>query len=188
VSPILGIIASSKFAAAGDFESIATASVGSGGVADVEFTSIPATYTHLQLRVLSRTTRSGQNFNNVALQINSDTGANYNAHLLRGDGSSAISDNDVSASSLIFNAQAAADATASVMGAFVMDILDYANTNKYKTVRSLFGVDNNGSGLVGLMSGAWRSTSAITSIKLFSVASGNLAQYSHFALYGIKGA
>jgi hypothetical protein len=47
---ILGIIASSRLAAVGDFESIATVSVGSGGAADVEFTSIPATYTHLQIR------------------------------------------------------------------------------------------------------------------------------------------
>jgi hypothetical protein len=39
---ILGIIASSRLAAVGDFESIATVSVGSGGAADVEFTSIPA--------------------------------------------------------------------------------------------------------------------------------------------------
>jgi hypothetical protein len=50
---ILGIIASSKLSAVGDYESIATVTVGSGGAANVEFTSIPATYTHLQLRLLA---------------------------------------------------------------------------------------------------------------------------------------
>jgi hypothetical protein len=46
---ILGIIASSKLtAAAGDFESIATVTVGSGGSAVISFTSIPSTYAHLQ--------------------------------------------------------------------------------------------------------------------------------------------
>jgi hypothetical protein len=40
--PILGIIASSRLAAVGDFESIATVTVGGGGSANVEFTSIPA--------------------------------------------------------------------------------------------------------------------------------------------------
>jgi hypothetical protein len=52
---ILGIIASSRLAAVGDYESIATVSVGGGGAADVEFTSIPGTYTHLQIRALSIT-------------------------------------------------------------------------------------------------------------------------------------
>jgi hypothetical protein len=37
------------------------------------------------------------------------------------------------------------------------------------------------------MSSLWMSTSAITSIKLYPN-TGNWAQYSHFALYGIKGA
>jgi hypothetical protein len=30
-----------------------------------------------------------------------------------------------------------------------LDILDYANTNKYKTVRSLSGLDTNGAGVSG---------------------------------------
>jgi predicted patatin/cPLA2 family phospholipase len=76
---------------------------------------------------------------------------------------------------------------ANIFGAGVIDILDYANTNKYKTVRALSGHDNNGSGYVNFESGLWMSTSAITSIKLFTA--GNVyAQYTQFALYGIKGA
>jgi hypothetical protein len=62
--PILGIIASSKLTAAvGDFESIATVTVGGGGAATVEFTSIPATYTHLQLRYIAQKTSNGSNYN-----------------------------------------------------------------------------------------------------------------------------
>ena len=76
----------------------------------------------------------------------------------------------------------------STFGAVVIDILDYANTNKYKTIRSLSGTDyNNTSGAVGLFSGSWRNTNAITTIKI-TASSANLAQYSQFALYGIKGA
>ena len=67
----------------------------------------------------------------------------------------------------------------------VIDILDYANTNKYKTVRALHGSDANGSGLIALRSGNWRSTSAITRIDL-TPSSNNFKQYSHFALYGVK--
>lgn len=70
--------------------------------------------------------------------------------------------------------------------AVVVDILDYANTNKNKTIRVLAGVDNNGSGEVALNSGLWPSTSALNTIKILTT-SGNLNQYSSFALYGIKG-
>jgi hypothetical protein len=57
------------------------------------------------------------------------------------------------------------------VGASILDILDYANTNKYKTIRLLAGVDVNGTvatfgGVVGLTSGLWQNTNAITSIKL----------------------
>jgi predicted patatin/cPLA2 family phospholipase len=77
--------------------------------------------------------------------------------------------------------------TASTFGAGVIDILDYADTNKFKTTRTLNGVSSNASSAIDyifLVSGLWRSTSAITSITLTG---NNFAQYSHFALYGIKG-
>jgi hypothetical protein len=71
----------------------------------------------------------------------------------------------------------------------VIDILDYANTNKYKTYRVLSGVDTNGTSPVGYVdfeSALWLSTSAVNSITI-TLPSGNYAQYSQFALYGIKG-
>ena len=78
--------------------------------------------------------------------------------------------------------------TASAYGGGVLDILDYANTNKYKTIKILDGYDNNGSGFVdGVRSGTWLSTSAMTSFTITNPASTNWVQYSHFALYGIKG-
>jgi hypothetical protein len=82
--------------------------------------------------------------------------------------------------------------TGGSFGVSIVDILDYANTNKYKTVRVLSGVDFNGTlagygGYVGPLSGNWRNTSAITSIKI-NAQTGNFTQYSQFALYGIKGA
>jgi len=74
---------------------------------------------------------------------------------------------------------------ANIRGGFIVDILDYANTNKYKTVRSLNGNDANGSGSMNLSSNVWLSTAAITSLTLSS--SSDFRQYSSFALYGIKG-
>ena len=78
-----------------------------------------------------------------------------------------------------------ANSTANCFGVAVIDILDYANTNKYKTYRSLTGGDANGSGQVLLRSSNWRSTSAVTSMTLYPGV-GNFTQYSSFALYGIK--
>jgi hypothetical protein len=75
--------------------------------------------------------------------------------------------------------------TANAYGCFVMDILDYANTNKYKTVKTIVGSDTNGAGAAELTSAYYGSTSTISSLT-FSARDANLAQYSSFALYGVK--
>lgn len=182
MSPILGIIASSKFAAVGDFESIATVTVGSGGAANVEFTSIPGTYTHLQIRLISSNT--GANNQSSTLIFNSDTGSNYSYHRLYGTGSGTGADAAANASGILV---AVETNTSSTFGASIIDVLDYKNTDKYKTVRSLTGWENNSDGRLFFLSGNWRSTSAITSIKI-TPQTNNFAQYSHFALYGCKSA
>jgi len=177
---ILGIIASSKLGDAGDFESIATYSVGSGGSATITFSSIPATFAHLQIRaILKQSIGSG-----AFARFNSDTGSNYARHRLQGNGATASAAGDASQDKVLINtSQGFSD-----FGTIVMDILDYANTNKYKTERHLFGIDLNGSGAVGLESNLWQSTSAITQIEFISPNGGNYAEYSHFALYGIRSA
>jgi hypothetical protein len=68
----------------------------------------------------------------------------------------------------------------------VTDILDYANTSKYKTVRTLTGIDVNGNGNIRLASGIWmNSPDAVSSITL-TASSGNFNTYTTFSLYGIK--
>jgi hypothetical protein len=181
--PILGIIASSKLGVVpGDFESIATTTVGSGGVASVTFSSIPATYTHLQIRGIVQLEQSGE----MDLQFNSDTAANYSYHRIYGSGSSVVVEGAANTSQATVGYYVSA---ASIFNGFVIDILDYANTSKYKTIKSLNGTDTNGGGLIVFDSSSWRSTSAITSIKFFSKdISRDLNQYSSFALYGIRSA
>jgi hypothetical protein len=189
VSPILGIWASqnySRYSLPTSFESIATATVGSGGSSTITFSSIPSTYTHLQLRGIAREKAgSGSLYNLMFATFNSDTGSNYSYHYLRGSGSAAAAGAGASQTSMSFGGIEQGDNTASTFGANVIDILDYANTNKYKTIRSLFGYDANGSGYIVFSSDAWRSTSAVTSITL--TPANGFAQYSTFALYGIKG-
>ena len=169
------------------YESIATTTVGAGGVASITFSSIAATYTHLQIRGIGRTNRATPaDMDSLWMQFNGDTATNYSDHALRGDGSAASATSDVSYAQMEMYRIANVYAS-NVFGAQIIDILDYANTNKYKTIRSLGGVDNNGSGMVALNSGNWRNTAAITSILLKPAVGTLFNQYSSFALYGIKG-
>ena len=196
MSPILQSIANGSArgygaffgaAVATSFESIATVTVGSGGAANVEFTSIAGTYSHLQVRVIARGTNASSSIYQK-IQFNSDTSSVYADHYILGDGASASAGASVNAAFIGVGSTTAANASASIFGTIIIDILDYANTNKFKTIRNLEGFDVNGSGgMVALTSGLWRSTSAVTSVK-FTPSAGNFAQYSHFALYGIKGA
>jgi hypothetical protein len=187
---IAGILSPMGTAAAVlSFDSIATSTVGAGGVSSVSFTSIPATYTHLQIRLLGRSDRTGTTGDAVKINFNSDTASNYSAHEVVGDGATAASYGAASQTSWAYGERiGSAGLTTGIFGALIIDILDYANTNKYKTIRSLGGEDANGSGQVGLESGLWRSTSAISTIVLAPAAGTNFVQYSSFALYGIKGA
>ena len=190
---ILGIYASqiSGHLSNPQFESIATVSVGSGGSSSISFSSIPSTFKHLQIRAILATTQ-GTDRGNSALyaRFNSDTGNNYSWHQLKGSGTAAsatgyFSENTIYGSDTLYSGGASG-----VFGAMVMDILDYSSTNKYKTVRILNGFDSNsasnGNTSVGLNSGLWMSTSAINAITIPNNGF-NFKQYSHFALYGIKG-
>ena len=178
---IAGVLAPQIPTPTGDYESIQTVTVGSGGQATVSFTSIPATYKHLQIRYLAADSRTGTPYSYGYLTFNSDSGANYSEHALYGDGSTIGSGAGVSNTKI---PNIIGDATH--FGAGVIDILDYANTNKYKTLRSLSGSDENGSGIMNVGSGSWRNTAAITTITITPLTA-NIRQYSSFALYGIKG-
>jgi hypothetical protein len=180
--PILGIFASAVTGGVSttSFESIATVTVGSGGASNVEFTSIPATYTHLQVRGIVQSA----NDTYVGITFNGVTGTSYAAHNLSGDGSNAGAQAYTSRANVFISNPPTGS---SQFEPFVIDILDYANTNKYKTIRALNGADANGSGSINLTSGLFMDTTAISSIK-FTMNTGNLNQYSSFALYGIKSA
>lgn len=186
--PILGILASSTRVAAGDFESIATVTVGSGGSSSISFSSIGAGYAHLQLRMLVRTNRTSASSDRTVVRLNGSNATTY-YHTLGGNGSSAFAeyDNTANQGPVVWGASTDTNST-SVFGAIVCDILDYANTNKYKTLRALGGFDNNGSGRLDFSSSLYQSTSAVTSITIVPGAGTSFNQHSHFALYGIKSA
>lgn len=187
MSPILGVVASGwDNTPAGAFESIATATA-SSGTKTLTFSSIPSTYTSLQIRGLASNTTA----DSLLMKLNSDGGSNYTLHRVRGSGSA------VSAQGFINQVAAYVDSENGIVSgtypdtkiAYIIDIHDYASTSNYKTVRTFAGWDRNGAGYVGMVSNLWRSTSAISTIS-FSIdyASSEFSVGSTFALYGIKGA
>lgn len=171
------------------YESIATVTVGAGGSSTVTFSSIPSTYKHLQIRAIARTSATGGTTQNLNMTINNDTSASYSFHQLLGNGSSASAygenvnrTNCVQVLHITTNS-----ATSGIFGAGIIDLLDYTNTNKNHTVRVLRGQEqNNTDGGIALQSYLHTSTTAISRLDFFA-GSGNLVQYSQFALYGIKG-
>jgi hypothetical protein len=185
----LGILAASGAGGATAFESIATAT-GTGSAGNITFSSIPSTYQHLQIRALAQDTAT-QNFASVYyLRFNSDSGANYAWHNLSGDGTNVAATGYASFNEIYLSNSASRSGTTQTMGVSIIDILDYKNTSKNKTVRAFSGVDNNlassGSYYVMSISGLWMSTAAISSITL--IPNNSFSTRTTFALYGIKGA
>jgi hypothetical protein len=180
--PIIGIQASSitnGLWPANSYESIATVTVGAGGSAEVTFSAIPATYEHLQIRGIARTATNVS----LGVRFNSDTAANYSRHFINGNGSAVNSGGNADTT---MGYAGTATQAASTFGSNIIDVLDYTNTNKYKTTRTLSGGDSNGTGFLQVMSGNWRNNNAITSITIFQVEGDAFTQHSTFALYGIK--
>jgi hypothetical protein len=167
----------------GDYESIATAIVGSGGQSTITFNTIPSTYKHLQIRALTRGTYAASGLS-ILLNLNG-TGTSGYRHHLYGNGSGTPSAYADGGAYGTIGGEPGSTVTSNVFGGLVLDILDYTNTNKTKVMRYFAGWDANGSGEILLGSANTAVTSALTSISLTT--DGNFAQYSHFALYGIKG-
>ena len=187
MAPILGIWASAttpNFQTS--FESISTVNVGSGGASSITFSSIPSTYTHLQLRFFGREVSGG--FDQIYMRVNGDTAANYSKHNVGSSGNSGLVYGGTGgATSVSIGVIGGSNQVANSFSGSITDFLDYANTSKYKTTRSLSGVDSNGTGYNWFSSGLWQNTNAITSINLFPTGATDFAQYTQAALYGIKG-
>lgn len=169
-----------------NFVSIATGTVAAGATASViTFSSIPTTYSHLQLRMLARATAA----NTMYVRFNGDSGStNYDNHRFNGNGSTIAADARINYSALYVSSRGyGISATANIGSAIVMDILDYTSTNKYKTTRTISGQEYNSGSTddIEITSGSWKSTSAISSIDI-TINSSTLAQYTHIALYGVK--
>jgi hypothetical protein len=186
MSPILGVIDSQKSGHlySNSYENISTSIVGAGGASSVVFNAIPQTYKHLQIRFVARTNlASGSNADTLYIQANTSS-APYNSHGIYGTGSTTVGVTNTGSSSALLLCTPLTSVTSGVFGMGILDIYDYTST-KNLMIRGYGGYDNNGAGFVTLTSMYGTNSAAITELNLGFNSS--IQQYSHFALYGIKG-
>jgi hypothetical protein len=165
------------------FTLISTVTVGSGGAASIDFTSIPATYTDLCLKISVRTAYVAVD-NNFAIRFNSAT-TNYSLRGLYGTGSAAGSFARSSPDRMDIGYADGSTATASTFANIEVYIPNYAGAN-YKSASSDGVAESNASAVdMGMFAVLWSNTAAITDIKLIDYNSSTISQYSSASLYGI---
>ena len=163
---------------ANTFVKIATVTVGAGGAATLDFTSIPSTYTDLVLKISGRYSASAFDGHYIAFNGSTST---FTGRTLYGTGSAAVS---ASIARYVGSIGGTAS-TASTFNNNEIYIPNYAgSTNKSFSVDNV--TENNATeSYQNLVAGLWATTSAITSISI-SLPTGNFVQYSTATLYGIK--
>lgn len=176
--PILGVIASStrqgQNVDTGAMFPLQVLTVGSAGASSVTFANIPSTYAHLQVRILYKNSAGGSTF--MTLNSTSATKGHY------------LYAEQTTASSGVSGTNFIANASSSYFGVAIVDILDYTNTNKNVTVRTLAGWDGNGAGQISINSQFYNLSSTAVNRMTFTPTSGTFNQYTQFALYGVKSA
>ncbi len=193
MSPILESIGSVKgfgwgsFSLPSSFESIATTTL-SSSTGWVNFSSIPQTYKHLQIRIMGRCLQGGSAQSDVSCVLNNDQTSSYAFHRVRGNTATVDATGSSSTAYANIGFVPTNGYTSGIFGVLIVDIHDYASTTKYKIIRSQGGFTADGSGISGLYSGLWLKTNAVTDL---SFSNQNNAQDwttgTVISVYGIKG-
>lgn len=160
------------------YEPLATTTLANSTTSQVIFNSFASTYTDLVIVFKGGASAGTTEFQ---AQFNSDSGSNYSRTRLTGDGSTAASSRDSGVTFMRFTGVGYLP-NSDLAGTTIINIFNYSNSTTYKTVLSRHGVYTQET---NLMCNLWRSTAAITSIRLF-VSANNFYTGSTFTLYGIK--
>jgi hypothetical protein len=163
-------------------------STASGSTNQVQFDNIPQTFTHLQFRIFARSTAAATGSTLTVYGFDGTNGATNSAlHELYGVGTGGGLSQGITAQyNPGISEIPAANATASIFGACILDVLDYRSTSKMKVLRSFGGNDLNGSGrvnLTGILPMNFGSGTALQNLWFYIPS--NYAAGSRFDLYGI---
>ncbi len=160
---------------------IASSTVGSGGAANIEFTSIPATYTDLLVKISGRDDRAAA-LNDILINFNSST-SNLTDKRVYGNGSVTASDTGSTGRIGVGNSSTS---TTSTFSNFVIYIPNYTSSNNKLYSADAVSENNATTSFAVLTAGLWSDSSAITSIKIIPGNSASFVQYSTAYLYGIS--
>ena len=147
----------------------------------ISFSNIPQGYKHLQIRGIAKTAQSGTSDHYGIVKFN-DIDLTY-IHILSGGGSATAAESAAGVGRQMLIPMSGVTA----FGTFVMDIVDYANSTKNKTVRTLAGYDKSGGGNVGLYSGFLADTAPIKSLTFYTNGNNGFTANTRISLYGIRG-
>lgn len=166
------------------YKLISKVTVGSGGAANIEFTSIPSTYTDLLLKMSLRSSNTGAVAKRIGVRFNgASTDANLSTRLVYGDGSITGS---FTSSTGFTGWMPDGSVTASTFANVELYIPNYAGSNNKSLSTDAVMENNATASYMGFFAGLWSDSSAINAIKIFEVDANNLVQYSTARLYGIK--
>jgi hypothetical protein len=163
------------------FELIASSTVGSGGAATIDFTSIPSTYTDLVLKISGRLNYAATA---VGLQFGFNgqaAGTSITGKTIQGSGSGVVS-----YSAWQPNIDAAS-ATANTFASVDIYIPNYTSSNNKSASSDSVQEDNTTTAYAEMHAALWSNTSAINRITI-TPNSGSFVQYSTAYLYGVKNA
>jgi len=168
------------------FEHIATTTLTSD-TASVTFSSL-GSYEHLQIRASARSAlNTTPGYDGIDCRLNSDSGSNYNQQGLYGSGSSDAQDEHAGITDFRFWAVSSDPSNSNLFGGFVLEIMDYANANKFTTGRAYGCRGPDASyGFVHFGGANWESTAAVTSILLAPMSASDWVSGSEFSLYGMR--
>jgi hypothetical protein len=153
-----------------------------GSVGSISFTSIPSTYTDLQIVYSFRTNDAGI-YNDISVTLNSNNSANGKDLYAIG---STVGSYSPSASQSFFAEGVGSGATASTFSNGTIYIPNYAGSTQKSISGDTVGENNAAAAVILLAAGLYSSTSAVTSVTFTPASPSSFLQYSTAYLYGVK--
>lgn len=169
-----------------EMDLIQRVTVGAGGAANINFTSIPQTYRHLQIKMIFRSSRAAPATQDaVRVQFNGITSASYSSHGLYYSSGSSGAEGYANNTFIYGNNGPTSNISASVFGVNICSVLDYTDIIKNKTFICLGTTDTNATtGEIIVRTGSILLTNAVTSINLY-LGVGNFVENTVASLYGV---
>jgi hypothetical protein len=162
------------------YEVIASVTVGSGGAANITFSSIPQTFTDLLIKSSSRSSGAA---NSIILSFNGSA-ANFTTKGLVGTGSGSAS--SYTSTDALAGMTTRSTFTANTFSNNELYIPNYTSSNNKSSSLDATQENNATESYIQFNANLWSQTAAITSITLTPEISNTFAQYTTAVLYGIK--